>query len=108
MVYFGIVWSTSMQNFKLLASKMTELWLFKNFDLRGLKILTSEVEVKIEARYIQGLSRSTTMQNLEVLAQKWPSQSYFYQVAKFVPEKEKKEEEKHNSIVQISPKLKKM
>jgi hypothetical protein len=49
-----------------LASKMTKLCF--------LKMLTSEVEVeagvKIEVRYILGLSRSTTTQNLEALAQK--------------------------------------
>ena len=32
---YGLYRSTSMQNFRLVASKMTELWIFKKFDLRG-------------------------------------------------------------------------
>ena len=66
MVYFGIVWSTSMQNFKLLASKMTELWLIKNFDFE----VEVKAEAKIEVGYIYGLNKSTSMLNFRLVVLK--------------------------------------
>ena len=44
----GLYRSTSILNFRLVASKMTELWIFKNLSSE----VEVEAEVKIEVRYI--------------------------------------------------------
>ena len=63
-----------MQNFSLLAWKMSELWLFKTLtseaEVEAAVEAEAEVEVKTEARYIYRRSRCTTMQNFSLLAWK--------------------------------------
>ena len=53
-----------MQNFGLLAWKMSELWLFEILTSEAKKEVEDEAEVNSEARY---RSRSTTMQNFGLL-----------------------------------------